>query len=114
MREERNGKLLRIYVDEADRYEERPLYEAIVAELRSHGFTGATVLKGIEGYGSHKAVHAARVFDIASTLPVVIEVIEEDMRIDAVLDRLKEMIRSGLLTLETVRLTHLSRTGESV
>jgi PII-like signaling protein len=84
------GKLLRIFVDEEERYHGKPLYMAIVDELRSHGFTGATVLKGIEGFGSHKTVHAARVFDTSSNgMPIVIEIVEEEARIREVLPKLR-------------------------
>jgi PII-like signaling protein len=107
---ERTGRLLRIYVDEEDRFHGKPLYMAIVDELRARGFTGATVLKGIEGYGSHKSVHAARVLDAsAGSLPVVVEVVEDEARILDALPKLKEMIAEGLLTLENVQLTRVTR-----
>ncbi len=103
------GKLLRIFVDEDDRYEGKPLYMAIVEALRAAGFTGATVLKGIEGYGVHKTVHAARTFDLSTNLPILIEVIEEEAKVLAFLPTLRAMIAEGLITLENLELMRISR-----
>lgn len=103
------GRLLRIFVDEADRWHGQPLYTAIVEALRKADFAGATVLKGIEGYGSHKTLHSARVFDFSTNLPIVIEVIEEEAKIDAFLPTLQAMIGEGLLTLENVRLVRITK-----
>jgi PII-like signaling protein len=103
------GKLLRIFVDEDDRYEGRPLYMAIVDALKAAGFTGATVLKGIEGYGIHKMVHAARTFDMSTNLPILIEVIEEEAKIVAFLPALRAMVSEGLITLENLELMRISR-----
>ena len=105
------GKLLRIFVDEEDRYNGQPLYMAIVAALRAAGFTGATVLKGIEGFGTHKTVHAARVFDQSTNLPILIEVIEEEAKILAFLPALRSMVSEGLITLEKLELMRVSRGG---
>lgn len=109
MTERITGKLLRIFVDEDDRYEGKPLYMAIVEALRAAGFTGATVLKGIEGYGAHKTVHAARTFDLSTNLPILIEVIEEEAKVLAFLPTLRAMIAEGLITLENLELMRISR-----
>jgi len=106
------GKLLRIFIDEADRYEGKPLYMAIVEALKAAGFTGATVLKGIEGYGIHKTVHAARTFDLSTNLPILIEVIEQEAKITAFLPALRAMVSEGLITLENLELMRISR-GDS-
>ncbi len=103
------GKLLRIFVDEEDRYQGQPLYMAIVDALRAAGFTGATVLKGIEGFGTHNTVHAARVFDMSTNLPILIEVIEEEGKVLAFIPTLREMIAEGLITLENLELMRISR-----
>jgi len=100
---------LRIFVDEDDRFEGKPLYMAIVDALKAAGFTGATVLKGIEGYGLHKTVHAARTFDLSTNLPILIEVIEEEARVEAFLPQLQSMIAGGLITLENIELLRVSR-----
>jgi len=103
------GKLLRIFVDEEDRWHGKPLYVAIVDALRAAGFAGATVLKGIEGYGSHKAGHSARAFDFSTNLPVLIEAFEEEEKVLAFIPTLREMISEGLLTLENVQLLRVSQ-----
>jgi uncharacterized protein len=107
--ERTTGKLLRIFVDEEDRYDGRPLYMALVDALKHAGFTGATVLKGIEGYGIHKTVHAARTFDVSTNLPILIEVIEEEAKVLAFLPTLRTMIAEGLITLENLELMRVSR-----
>ncbi|MFY9780684.1 MAG: DUF190 domain-containing protein [Candidatus Baltobacteraceae bacterium] len=102
MKAESTGKLLRIFVGERDRWKGQPLYTAIVEVLRKRGFAGATVFKGIEGFGGHSVIHAARVIDMATELPVLIEVVDSEEKIRAVLPTLDEMIREGLVTLEAV------------
>ncbi len=97
-----SGKLLRIFVDEDDRFAGRPLHLAIVDELRSAGFSGATVLKGIEGFGPTRRLRAARAIDSAAGMPVLIEVIEDEDKIVAFLPKLEAIVTSGLLTLETI------------
>lgn len=103
------GRLLRIFIDEADRWQGQPLAQAIVGALREADFAGATVLKGIEGYGVHRRLHAARAVDFSSDLPILIEVIEEAAKIDAFLPTLKAMVTEGLITLENVQTIRLSR-----
>ena len=100
---------MRVFVDEADRYDGKPLYMAIVDALKAAGFTGATVLKGIEGYGIHKTIHAARTFDLSTNLPILIEVIEEEGKVLAFLPTLREMIAEGLITLENLELMRISK-----
>ena len=109
MSERTRGKLLRIFVDEDDRYDGRPLYMAIVDALKSAGFTGATVLKGIEGYGIHKSVHTARTYDASTNLPILIEVVEEEAKVLAFLPTLREMVAEGLITLENLELMRISQ-----
>lgn len=110
--ETHGGKLMRIFLDEGDRHGNQPLYTAIVDALRAAGFTGATVLKGIEGFGTHKAVHALRSFDFSADLPVVIEVVEDERKILDFLPTLRSMIDEGLITLENISLVRLSKKGD--
>ena len=102
MKTEEPGKLLRIFIGESDRCGYQPLYTAIVEAARKAGLGGATVFKGIEGFGGHSVVHAARVFDLSSDLPVLVEIVDSDERIRAFLPTLDEMVKEGLVTLETV------------
>jgi PII-like signaling protein len=104
VKSESAGKLLRIFVGESDRWGYQPLYTAIVEAARKAGLGGATVFKGIEGYGGPSVVHAARVIDFSSDLPVLVEVVDTEERIRAFLPALDEMVKEGLVTLETVEI----------
>jgi PII-like signaling protein len=96
-------------VNESDRFENRPLYVAIVDALRDAGFAGATVFKGIEGYGKGKTVRSSRVFEISTDLPVLVEAVEEEAKIAAILPRLQTMMTGGLMTLENLTLRRLAK-----
>ena len=101
--------LMRIFVGEAKRYGHRPLYEALVELFMSEGFAGATVLKGVAGFGSHRAYHTHKLLELSSDLPMVVEVIESQEKIDAIMPKLDEMMESGMVTLEkatVIRYTH--------
>jgi PII-like signaling protein len=95
--------LMRIFVGESDRWERRPLFEALVELFRSEGFAGATVVKGVMGFGRHGAVHSDHILRLAADLPVIVEVIERQERIDEILPRLDEMLQGGLVTMEKAR-----------
>lgn len=97
------GLLLRIYVGESDRWHDRPLYEAIVLRARQMGLAGATVLRGLMGFGASSRIHTAKLLRLSEDLPVVIEIADEAERIEAFLPVLDEMIGEGLVTLENVR-----------
>jgi hypothetical protein len=94
------GKLLRVFIGESDRWEGQPLYEAIVSRARAAGLAGATVLKGFVGFGAHSRVHTASVLRLSQDLPVVIEIIDAPDKIEAFLPVLDTMVHEGLVTLE--------------
>lgn len=94
--------LARIYIGESDRWEGRPLYEAIVHLLREQGIAGATVLRGIEGYGRAARVHTAHILRLSEDLPILIEVVDNEERLRAVLPQIDAMVDGGLITLEHV------------
>ncbi len=102
MKSETTGKLLRIFIGESDRLGNQPLYTAIVERARKAGLGGATVFKGIEGFGGHSVVHAARVFDLSTDLPVLIEIVDSEEKIRAFIPELDRLVGEGLITLETV------------
>ncbi|MDQ2681686.1 MAG: DUF190 domain-containing protein [Candidatus Eremiobacteraeota bacterium] len=102
MKLEGTGKLLRIFIGESDRHGSQPLYSAIVEAARRSGLSGATVFKGIEGFGGHSVVHAARVFDLSTDLPVLIEVVDTEEKIREFIPELDEMVAEGMITLESV------------
>ncbi len=93
-----------IYVGDSDRHGRKPLHLAIVELLHEESVSGATVLHGIEGYGSHKQIHTARILDLSGDLPVVIVAVDLPEKIEAVLPKLDEMIGGGLVTTEDVRI----------
>ena len=100
MRIPTEGKLLRVFVGEADHWHGRPLYEAIVEEARKRGLAGATVWKGFMGFGAHSRMHTAKILRLSADLPVVIEIVDAAEKIEAFLPDLDEMVQEGLVTLE--------------
>jgi PII-like signaling protein len=104
MRKEGEGDLLRIFIGESDRHEGQPLFEAIVQLARKRGLAGATVLRGLEGYGAHSRVHTAKLLRLSEDLPIVIELVDTPERIEAFLPDLDAMVTEGMITLEKVRI----------
>ncbi len=102
MKLERDGKLLRIFIGENDRWEGKPLFEAIVLKVREMGGAGATVLRGIEGFGAQSRIHTARILRLSEDLPIVVEIVDTTEQIDALLPVLDAMVRDGLVTIEDV------------
>ena len=95
--------LMRIHIGESDKWHGKPLHEAIVELLRKEGFCGVTVLRGVGGYGGSSVYHTDKLLRLSQDLPIVLEVIETEERIGAVLPGLDEMVDGGLITLEKVR-----------
>ena len=96
------GLLIRIYIGETDHWHEKPLYQAIVELLRTRGIAGATVLRGVEGYGAKARLHTARILRLSEDLPILIEVVDREDRLRAILPELDAMVGDGLITLEHV------------
>ncbi|RMG52295.1 MAG: DUF190 domain-containing protein [Acidobacteria bacterium] len=97
------GVLLRIFVGEADQYKGKPLYEQIVLKARELNLAGATVIRGIMGFGAASRIHAAKWLRLSEDLPVVIEIVDTEEMIDKLLPFLDETVREGLITLEKAR-----------
>jgi PII-like signaling protein len=106
MRVPENGVLLRIFLGESDREPggDRPLYEAIVRRAREAHLAGATVLRGPMGFGRHSRVHTAKLLDLSTDLPVVIEIVDAEDKVQAFLPAIDEMVTEGLVTIEAVRM----------
>lgn len=102
MKIEGEGKLLRVFVGESDRHGSKPLYQAIVELVKEQGLAGATVLRGVEGFGAHSHLHTARILRLSEDLPVVIEVVDTAERIESILPQLDAMIEEGMVTVERV------------
>jgi PII-like signaling protein len=95
--------LLRIFIGENDRYDHRPLYEAIVLKAREMHMAGATVLRGPMGFGQSSRLHTAKILRLSEDLPLVIEIVDSEEQINAFLPLLDGMMQSGLVTLEKVK-----------
>ena len=96
----REGKLLRIFIGEQDKWQGKPLYEAVVQLARQEGLAGATCLKGFLGYGAKSHLHTAKLLRLSEDLPIVIEIVDSEEKIQALLPKLDPMIGDGLITLE--------------
>ena len=103
MKIEGTAKLVRIFLGESDRWKGQPLYVALVEEMRRAGLAGATVFKGVIGYGGHSVVHSARIVDLSPDLPVLVELVDSEEKVQAFLPTLDEMVTEGLVTIETVQ-----------
>src|SRR3981189_1129085 len=95
--------LMRIHTGESDKWHGKPLHEALVELLRREGFSGATVLRGVAGYGGSSVYHTDKILRLSQDLPIILEVVETIERIDQILPRLEGMVEGGLITLEKVR-----------
>ncbi len=98
----RDAYLLRIFLGENDRYGGRPLYEAIVLKAREMHLAGATVLRGLEGFGHSSRLHTAKLLRLSEDLPIVVEIVDSVEKIEGFLAAAEEMMASGLVTLEKV------------
>lgn len=98
-----NGKLLRIFIGESDRHDGKPLHEAIMMKAREEGLAGCTVVKGFEGFGAASRIHTAKILRLSEDLPVIIEIVDSEEKIDAFLPLLDGMVKEGLVTVENVK-----------
>jgi len=98
------GHLLRIFIGESDRHEGMPLYEWIVREARARKLAGATVLRGLEGFGAKSHLHTAKILRLSSDLPIVVEIVDTRDKIEAFIPVIDEAIAEGLATLEKVQI----------
>lgn len=112
MKTEGPAHLLRVFVNESDRWEGRPLYETIIRAAKDKGLAGATVLRGIEGYGISGRIHSVRVLHLSEDVPIVVEILDSAERIATFLPALDQLVGEGAVTIEKVHLLRYSR-GES-
>jgi uncharacterized protein len=96
--------LLRIFIGESDKIHGRPLYEILVEEARRRGLAGATVVRGCLGFGANSRIHTSKVLRLSEDLPIIVEIVDTEERINAFLPDLDQMITEGLVTLEKVRI----------
>ncbi|HET7568903.1 MAG TPA: DUF190 domain-containing protein [Gaiellaceae bacterium] len=112
MKIEGEGKLLRLFIGESDTWHGKPLYQAIVERVREEGLAGATVIRGIEGFGADSHLHTSRILRLSEDLPVVIEIVDTPERIDRIVPILDEMVSEGMLTLERVQIVSYRSSAE--
>src|SRR5882672_2538988 len=108
-----DSMLLRIFIGESDRWNHKPLYEAIVLKAREMHLGGATVLRGPMGFGKSSRMHTAKILRLSMDLPIVIEIVDSDEKIRSFLPTLDKMMGGGLVTLEKVNVLHY-RSGDAV
>jgi hypothetical protein len=106
-----DATLLRIFLGESDRYDGRPLYEAIVLKARELHLGGATVIRGLMGFGNSSRLHTAKVLRLSEDLPIVIEIADAEDKIQTLLPWLERVVTGGLITLERARVVRYSGRG---
>ena len=97
---------LRVYFGESDQWERRPLYEAIVLKARRDGLAGATVFRSPMGFGATSRIHTAKILNLSTDLPIVVEIIDTTPKIEAFLASLEQMIQGGMVTVEPIKVVH--------
>jgi hypothetical protein len=105
-----DGKILKIYIGETDKWGHEPLYHALIKKFKKAGLAGATVLRGIEGFGLNSRIKTAHILQLSEDLPLVIEVVDQAEKLEKILPEVKEMVKEGLITIENVRV--ISYTAE--
>ena len=100
---------LRVYAGESDQWERRPLYEAIVLKARNEGLAGATVFRSPMGFGATSRIHTAKILNLSTDLPVVVEIVDSKPKVEAFLGKLQEMMQGGMVTVEPVNVVHYAR-----
>ena len=108
MQERSTGLQLRIFVHEETRHQHQPLYAALVDLARREGVAGATVFRGIEGYGQHRHLHTTRLVDVSDDLPIIVEIVDTTERIRQFLPSLDPLIPHGTVTLSPVSIVKYS------
>ena len=105
--------LLRIFLGESDKLDGKPLYEAIILRAREAGLAGATLVRGAMGFGQASRLHTAKILRLSQDLPLVIEIVDKEERIEAFLPELDGMMTGGLITLETVKIIRYGTDGKA-
>ncbi len=108
------GQLLRIFIGESDHYMGKPLYEWIVLQARQAGLAGATVIRGIEGYGATSHIHTAKILPLSEDLPLIIEIVDTPDKINAFIPQIDDAISEGLVTIENVNIRLYRSANKSV
>jgi PII-like signaling protein len=104
------GKLLKIYIGESECYHHIAMYHAIIKKVKEQGMAGATTVRGIEGYGASSKIHSTRILRLSEDLPIVIEVVDYEEKINALIDVIKDMVVSGIMiTMQDVEIVRYTK-----
>ena len=106
------GMLLRVFIGQADKYEGKPLYEQIVLKARQLGLAGATVIRGLMGFGADSRMHQAKILRLSEDLPIVIELVDTEEKLNKLLPFIDETVTEGLVTLEKIRVIKYRHSGK--
>lgn len=107
-----SGQLLRIFIGEANKHGRKPLYEWIVQQARTQGMAGATVMRGIQGFGAKSLIHTTKILRLSEDLPVVVEIVDTEEKIEAFLGAIDHAITDGLVTVEKARVRMYRANGK--
>src|SRR5204863_7866728 len=108
------GQLLRVFIGDSDQWQGQPLFRAIVLRAKELGLAGATVLRGPMGFGANSRVHTAKLLDVSTDLPVVVEIVDSAQKIQSLLPFLDEAVAEGLITIEEVRVLRYRHNQDEV
>ncbi|MFK5927392.1 MAG: DUF190 domain-containing protein [Desulfuromusa sp.] len=103
--------LMRVFIGESDRHQNKPLYKVLLELFRKNGFAGATVLRGVAGFGANSVLHTDRLLCLSQDLPLVIEVVDSEEKIESIIPQLDEMLQGGMITLEKARVICYKENG---
>lgn len=98
------GQLLRIFIGEKEKHDGKPLYDWLLKAAKEHGLAGGTVIRAMEGFGAHSNIHSAKLLDLSTDLPIIIELVDEPKKIENFLPIVDSVIQEGLATVEEVRI----------
>jgi len=101
--------LMRIFIGESDRHQNKPLYKVLLELFRAKGFAGATVLRGVAGFGANSVLHTDRLLCLSQDLPLVIEVVDSEEKIESIIPELDKMLQGGMVTLEKARVIYYKK-----
>ena len=105
------GQLLRIFIGESDKHEGKPLYEWIVVKAKEQGLAGATVLRGLMGFGANSRIHTSKILRLSLDLPIVVEIVDTPEKINAFISCIETVVKDGLVTLEKAKV-HIYRSKD--
>ena len=108
-----NQKLVRIFISESGKWKKEPLYMAVINLCRERGIKGATAIRGVAGYGLHNKLHTGRVLRLSGDLPLVVEIVDSEEKIEAILPVIDDMLDGGLITIENIQVFRQDREGNN-